>query len=301
MPIQLTRRDFVSISASGLALGALPAGLFARWDQRDFKVSLNEGSLHRHLNNKKYDHLDLAGIARQEFGIEAIEYVSSYFSGQLANEKYIKQMNRRAAAEGVRQILIVVDDAGRLADADAAKRAAAIKKHLPWIDLAKTLGCHSVCVRIEGDGAAKEQIERGGDSLAQLADYAKTRRIHVLVCCCGGKGWQSGDLLDLIKGTESRNVGLYPSFGGPDANDAYGELARLMPFAKGVRATSREFDEKGNETSMDFHRMIKIVLDAGYRGYISIHYQGNDEMNGIRATKALLDRTLAAEMEQKKS
>lgn len=301
MPIQISRREFVSISAGSLAFGTQISRLFGAWNQRGFKLSLNESSLDHQLKEKKIDHLDLARIAKQEFGIDAIEYVSSYFSGHLADEKYIKQMNRRAAAEAVRQILIVVNDAGQLADADSTKRAAAVKEHHPWIDLAKTLGCHSVCVQIAGEGSADEKIARGSESLAQLADYAKDRRIHVLVCCCGKQNWQAGHLLKLMEETQSRNIGLYPSVGGFGAREQYDELARLMPFAKGVRATASQFDDSGNETSIDFHRAIKTILDAGYRGYVGIHYRGKseDEMNGIRSTKALLERTLAAEMNSK--
>ena len=303
MPTPLTRRDFLSISAASLAFGSMVPSLFARQDQRDFKISLNESSLGRSLKEKKIDHLDLAGIAKKEFGIDAIEYVTSFFSEHLGNEKYVKQMNQRAAEEGVRQILIVVNDAGRLADADTGKRAAAIKAHQPWIDLAKTLGCHSVCVGMAGDGPAKERVQRGAESLAALAEYAKDRRIHVLVCCGGGKTLKSQEFLDLLKAANSRNVGLYPSFTGFGKEDAYAALQELMPFAKGVRASSVDFDEQGNETSTDFFRMVRIVLDAGYRGHVSIQYQGTklDEMKGILQTKALLDRALAAETRQAQS
>lgn len=301
MPNQLTRRDFLSLSATGLVLDSQLSRVFGAWDQRGFKISLNEGSLDHHLKEKKIDHLEFAKIAKQEFGIDAIEYVSSYFSRHRTDEKYIKQMNRRAAEEGVRQILIVVNDAGQLADADTAKRTAAVKQHLPWIDLAKTLGCHSVCVRIAGEDSVEERIARGSESLAHLADYAKDRRIHVLACCCGKQNWRSGDFLKLMEETKSRNVGVYPGFCSFDKRKPYDALARLMPFAKGVRATAKQFDKDGNETSIDFHGMVKTILDAGYRGYVSIDYRGKlqDEMEGIRATKTLLDRTLAAEMTSK--
>jgi sugar phosphate isomerase/epimerase len=301
MPHLLTRRDFVSISVRGLAFGALASPLLASQNQRGFKISLNESSFHQSLKQKKIDHLDLAGIARKEFGIDAIEYVTSYFSEHAADEKYIKRMNRRAAEEGVRQILIVVNDAGEIADADAGMRKAAIKNHLPWIDLAKTLGCHSVCVKAAGEGTVPEQLKRSADSLAELAEYAKDRRIHVLACCNCSQSWKPETFLDLLKAVDSPNVGLYPSFSGFNTDDPYSALEQLMPFAKGVRANAKDFDEKGNETSIDFSRMVQIVLAPGYRGHVSIQYQGTklDEINGVRATKALLDRALAAAGNQK--
>ena len=64
-----------------------------------------------------------------------------------------------------------------------------------------------------------------------------------------------------------------------------------MPFAKAVSAKSHDFDESGDETHTDFHRMMKIVLDAGYHGYVGIEYEGDSlsEVEGVRATKKLLE------------
>ena len=65
-----------------------------------------------------------------------------------------------------------------------------------------------------------------------------------------------------------------------------------MPFAKAVSAKSHDFDKDGNETKTDYMRMMKIVLDAGYNGWVGIEYEGSElsEPDGIKATKALLER-----------
>jgi sugar phosphate isomerase/epimerase len=77
--------------------------------------------------------------------------------------------------------------------------------------------------------------------------------------------------------------------------DRYRGVAELMPYAKGVSAKSHAFDEQGNETGTDYERVMRIVLDAGYRGYVGIEYEGSElsEPDGIRATKALLERVRA--------
>ena len=66
----------------------------------------------------------------------------------------------------------------------------------------------------------------------------------------------------------------------------------LMPYAKGVSAKSYDFGENGDETTIDFYRMMKIVIDSGYKGYVDIEYEGNrlSEDNGIIATKKLLEK-----------
>ncbi len=63
-----------------------------------------------------------------------------------------------------------------------------------------------------------------------------------------------------------------------------------MPYARAVSAKSHDFDDRGEETATDFHKMMRIVLDAGYRGYVGIEYEGErlPEPQGVEKTKALL-------------
>ena len=65
-----------------------------------------------------------------------------------------------------------------------------------------------------------------------------------------------------------------------------------MPFAKAVSAKSYGFDESGNETTIDYARVLKIVTDAGYNGWVGIEYEGDDhsEEEGIQLTRQLLER-----------
>ena len=74
--------------------------------------------------------------------------------------------------------------------------------------------------------------------------------------------------------------------------DRYKGVRELMPYAKAVSAKSHEFDEKGNEVKTDYLRMMKIVLDYGYNGYVGVEYEGSkvDAYQGIKLTKALLER-----------
>lgn len=68
-----------------------------------------------------------------------------------------------------------------------------------------------------------------------------------------------------------------------------------MPYAKAVSAKSYNFDVNGNEPDVDFDRLLKIVADAGYSGYLGIEYEGDQlsEFDGIRATIALINRVMA--------
>ena len=66
-----------------------------------------------------------------------------------------------------------------------------------------------------------------------------------------------------------------------------------MPFAKAVSAKTHDFDDQGNEIHTDFEKMMRIVCEKHkYHGYVGIEYEGGKigEMEGIRKSKALLDR-----------
>ena len=67
-----------------------------------------------------------------------------------------------------------------------------------------------------------------------------------------------------------------------------------MPYAKGVSAKTNNFDEKGNCIETDYDKMMKIVKDAGFKGYVGIEYEGEKlgEEEGIMKTKQLLERYL---------
>lgn len=75
--------------------------------------------------------------------------------------------------------------------------------------------------------------------------------------------------------------------------DQYLGVQELMPFAKGVSAKSYAFDTDGNEFTIDYCRMLKIVLDAGYRGHGGVEWEGRMpevQAEGVGLTKALLER-----------
>ncbi len=113
----------------------------------------------------------------------------------------------------------------------------------------------------------------------------------------GGPSSNPDALIALMKAVGSPNFGTLPDFGNfPKqgdryAIDIYAAIARMMPYAKGVSAKSYDFDGQGNETTLDFPRIMKIVAEAGYHGFVGIEYEGGrlSEPEGIKATKKLLE------------
>jgi sugar phosphate isomerase/epimerase len=67
-------------------------------------------------------------------------------------------------------------------------------------------------------------------------------------------------------------------------------MEQLLPFAKAMSAKSNVFDDQGNERNIDYYRIMKMVKDSGYRGFVGIEYEGNEvsEEKGIELTRDLL-------------
>ena len=262
-----------------------------------FRISLAQWSLHRSLRDGTIDNLDFARTTRQEFGIDAVEYVNQFFADKAEDTRYLGDMKKRCEDHGVESLLIMCDGLGRLGDPDAALRTKAVENHFPWVTAAKFLGCHSIRVNAASAGSFDEQIQLAADGLRRLSEFAAKHQMNVIVENHGGLSSNGKWLAKTIESAGLENCGTLPDFGNfrvsPDEMyDRYQGVKELMPFAKAVSAKSHEFDEAGNETQTDYTRMMKIVLDSGYRGWVGIEYEGGglDEFQGIHATKVLLEK-----------
>ncbi len=280
----------------------LPHGALASEKVIPFKISLAEWSLHRAIRGGEINNLDFPRITREEFGIEAVEYVSGFFKDKARDSAYLADLNTRCADNGVRSLLIMVDGEGALGDADNAQGTEAVENHRQWLEAAQTLGCHAIRVNARSSGSYAEQMARSADGLARLGEIAKEFGINVLVENHGGLSSDGGWLSGVMRRVGMENVGTLPDFGNfclsgrgtPEAvwYDRYKGMEELMPFAKAVSAKSHAFDAEGKETESDYERIMKIVLNAGYRGYVGIEWEGDEpgEYEGIRLTKRLLER-----------
>jgi L-ribulose-5-phosphate 3-epimerase len=309
----LGRRSFVAAGA-GLALGALlrderafaatatelPA---AESDvQPLYLVSLAQWSLHRAFKSGRLDPLDFAVIAKRDFGIDAVEYVNQFYTRRVRDAEYLRQVKQRADDHGVSSLLIMCDGEGRLGDPDDKARAEAVDNHRKWLDWAKELGCHSIRVNADSSGSREEQHRLAIDGLSRLTQIAAEIGLNVLVENHGGLSSDGAWLAGVVDTVKHPHCGTLPDFGNftlgkksdgtLDQYDRYRGVTELMPLARAVSAKSYDFDAHGNETTIDYRRMMKIVVEAGYRKHVGIEYEGErlGEAEGILATKALLER-----------
>jgi L-ribulose-5-phosphate 3-epimerase len=287
-----TRRRFLAAAVAAAAACPAPASRGLAAPAPLFRISLAEWSLHRTIFAGKLDNLDFPRAARQQFGIAAVEYVNQFFKDKAKDAAYLSDLAKRAEGEGVTNVLVMCDGLGNLGDPDAAARKKAIENHFPWVEAAKRLGCHSIRVNAASKGEPEEQQKLAADGLARLSDYAAQMEMSVLVENHGGMSSNGEWLAGVMKLVDKPNCGTLPDFGNFHDYDRYRGVEELMPFAKGVSAKSHEFDADGDEVRTDYRRMLKLVVDAGYRGCVGIEYEGKElgEAEGILATKKLLER-----------
>jgi len=282
-----------------------------------YKLSLAEWSVHKAIFDKTLDPIDFAQKAK-EMGFDGLEYVSQLYTNylkkgdnpELAMQNLLDTLKMKSEKYGLENIGIMVDNEGDLASPDEEKRIEAVENHKKWIDAGAFLGCNYIRVNLFGSDDSSVWVETSVKSLKQLATYAKNKGIDVIVENHGYLSSNTPYLIQVMTKVNMPNCGVLPDFGNwclkrknnkrwnapcIKEYDRYKGVAEMMPYAKAVSAKSYDFNEKGDETLIDYYKMLKIVRDSGYKGFIGIEYEGNrlSEDEGIMATKKLVLKALS--------
>ena len=247
----MNRRDFLTHTSQvmgGLSLIGLTGLCCSK--KPLYKISLAQWSLHLTLNRGDLDNLDFAKAAKNDYGIDAVEYVNQFFKDKATDISYLTEMKNRAAGEGVKSLLIMCDGEGRLGDPDFEKRKKAVENHHKWIEAAKFLRCHSIRVNAASAGSYEEQQKLAADGLQKLTEFGAEQKINVVVENHGGLSSNGEWLSGVIKMVNHPRCGTLPDFGNfrvtaDETYDKYKGVKELMPFAKAVSAKSNEFEKSG--------------------------------------------------------
>ncbi len=290
-PYLFNRRQLlIKIGSATLIPGLMPRSLrkldFSvrsgenRFTPSPFTISLSQRSLLHTISTGKITHLDFPRFAKEQFGINAIDYATSFFQEHIEDQEYLGEMKKRAAEQGVRHVLLLIEEENLLSKEPEIQQES-LRRHRMWIDAAATLGCRGVRIQLQCRDSSQAQFEKTVNSIKSLMEYAAKKKILGLIGNEFGISRDSKWLTRLVKEIESSGLGAFAYFLGSGSGSGqdkqsespYQIMKNLMPLTKGVCATAREFDEKGQETHVDFQRMMKIVLDSGYRGYVSLEFQ----------------------------
>ncbi|MFM1877180.1 MAG: hypothetical protein RLZZ241_46 [Bacteroidota bacterium] len=277
-----------------------------------FKLSLGQWSINQMIRKDGVDPYTFAEKAKA-WGFTGLEYVNQLYRNTLepagyspnAMQEFVDKCNFEAKKHGMQNVLIMIDGMGNLSATDEAERIAAVENHYKWVDAAAAMGCHAIRVNLAGSDVEAEWIPNSVDGLTRLSTYAATKNINVIVENHGGLSSNGSLIAQVMTRVGMDNCGTLPDFGNfcirrndpanygsgcAEEYDIYKGVTEMMPFAKAVSAKAHDFDANGNETHIDYVRMLQIVKDAGYTGFVGVEYEGSElgEAEGIIATRDLM-------------
>ena len=279
------------------------------------EISLAEWSLHRSIREGKFSHLEFAERAKSDYGISTVEYVNGLFGDSVtdfreagSNYEYLKQMLVRSKDVGVTNHLLMVDEEGHLAGVVEKDRLIAVDNHKKWIEAARFLECQTVRVNLHGEGDPEAKKAASIDSLSRLGEFAGEMGLNIVVENHGSDSSKGDWLVSIMKAINMQNVGTLPDFGNfcishpwgstqaecEDEYDRYKGVEEMLPFAKAVSAKTYDFDTGGEQPKLDYNRLMKLVKQSGFTGYIGVEYEGfnQPEDEGVRRTIKLLKKYL---------
>ena len=309
----MKRKEFIKLASTG-ALGVSSLGYLSCETQKElfFKLSLAQWSLNKAIRGGEMDPY-LFAEKSSELGFTGLEYVNQLYDDVMkskdkssAIKEFILKNNQLAGDNGVENVLIMIDDEGDLADENEDMRLIAIDNHKLWIDTAAAMNCSSIRLNLYGSKDVETWKALSIESLSELGNHAKGTGLNVIVENHGRITSNIPELMNAINGVNMDNVGTLPDFGNfCMADEGYGSVfdgtcetvydfykgvEEMMPKAFAVSAKSNDFDENGDEKTIDYMKMLKIVKSFGYKGYIGVEYEGErlSEVDGIKATRDLL-------------
>ena len=282
-----------------------------------FDLSLAQWSLHKTIRSGTMSPYDFAKVA-SEFGFKGLEYVNGLYPDVMNSENkttalqaFVEKNKALAKQYNVKNVLIMIDDEGDLSSSEEQERMSAIENHKLWIDAAHQMGCTAVRLNLHGEKEEAKWIKNSIESLSALSEYAAPFNINVIVENHGGKSSNANLLMQVINQVSFSNCGTLPDFGNfcmsenwgslkdnkcNDPYDPYLGVSEMLPKAFGMSAKSYEFNANGDETILDYYKLLSIVKKGGYDGFIGVEYEGEvlSEKEGILATKRLLEKVAAS-------
>ncbi|MBL8230292.1 MAG: TIM barrel protein [Bryobacterales bacterium] len=294
----MNRRDFFRATGAAALLPSLSSTASAQEGTGRYKVSLAQWSLHKAIQSRMITNLQFPRIAREQFGIEGLEFVNTLMEPPI--EYFLSQLKKNMRDTGTKGVLIMVDGEGYMGAVSKPERMKAAERHFKWVDAAAELGCHAIRTNMypgEKEPATEAEIadflNRCAESFAKLCEYGKAANINIIIENHGGVSSNPDVVVRLMEKVKLPNFGTLPDFGNfPKEIDRYSAVEKLMKYAKGVSFKCMDFDASGKETTMDCDRLMKIVGASSYRGYVGIEFEGArlTEFEGIQAARRFLDR-----------
>ena len=256
------------------------------------KFAVQQYSFNRQLRSGDLDLLDFPKTVVEGTGIRGLEYFNGHMEDKGGDRGYFRELRKRTDDLGATNTMMLCRSKPALDSADPGERAKAIEGYRPWLEATRILGGFCIRVDVRSPGDPEEQKQHAIAGLRDLCKVADSEfDLTILVENHGNHSGNGAWVAEVMKAVDRENCGTLPDFQNFQDYDPYQGVKEMMPWAKIVCAKSKAFDDEGNEVNVDYRRMLKIVKDAGFQGWIGIEFEGHDlaPVEGILATKRLIE------------
>jgi sugar phosphate isomerase/epimerase len=250
------------------------------------KVALNAYSFSKDLN----DHVKGRGAGMSLFDLldfcaqhnfDAVDATGYFFPGypNVPEDSYISEFKRRAFQLGLD--ICGTGVRNNFTDPDPANRAADVKHIKEWVEVAAKLGAPVLRVFVDTQrrDTAWDQIAKGhtwdqvaawiSANLKECAEHGKKYGVLIGVQNHGDFVKTGEQHIKLLKMVDSEWCGAIVDTGYYMTKDPYADIEIVTPFAVNWQVKESPFG-KASAVRTDLKRLVRLIRDGGYRGYIPI-------------------------------
>lgn len=319
----MKRRHLLKVLSTGLLLPYLP--VYANRHENKgiltkplFDIAISQWSFHRAIFGNSRDNYDwfiktlhsdpdsvLKGVMdprqitekARVLGVKQIDLANTLWFGHANDKPWLNEFKTRANNDGVTFKLLMCDEMGSIGSSNKEQRQQAIENHLPWFNAAAELGCSQIRVNAYGDGNYLAQLQQNAESLQIMGELGKQYKLDVLVENHGYASNNGAWLAMLMEMTNHERVGVFTDvdnffMGGwnispPRLYDRIQGVIDLAPYTRGVSAKAHHFTSEGQESTIDYSTLLKILVDQGFNGTVSAEFEG-DQMSEFSGSEAMI-------------
>ena len=290
---RFSRRHFVAFAgtafaaSAGLTTQSLAVEPFRRLGKSRLQLSLAAYSFRQYFKGAARPEKNLAPEGKRidlfqfidycaENGCDGAELTSYYFPENLTND-FLLKIKRHAFLRGIELSGTAVGNTFTVPEGEKRKNEiASVKK---WIDHAALAGMPHIRVfagNLEGQSAeiAQKNCIR---ALEECCEYAGSKGIFLGLENHGGIVAEVGPLLEIVKAVQSPWIGINLDTGNFHTEDPYSDVARCAPYSVNVQVKTELRPANRKMESTDLKRIVKILRDANYQGYVVLEYEAAED------------------------
>lgn len=277
------RRGFLAGAALAGAGALVPARLaqaiapIGRTRPSHLKLSLAAYSYRQYLDLKRprIDLFDFINLAA-DMGLDGVE-LTSYYVPPDATSEYLHRLRRHAFLLGLDVSGTSVGNDFCVAPGPAREKQLELVR--TWVDRAATMDAPVIRIfagRTPKGESEDTAVERAIEGIRASLPYAAEHGVTLALENHGGITATPAQLLRLVKAIDAPNFGVNLDTGNFHGDDPYAELAELAPYAVNVQVKT-EISRKGKKEEADLSRVIGLLREARYSGYVVLEYEAAED------------------------